>query len=163
MRFELKNVKINKALSDETTCFSADLWADGKKVAGVVNRGHGGCHQFYWTQDGLDIENALNVLISEQPPVVYPASDWAEEFSVAYELDHLIDDLLDAHEKAKKLKAWCKKETLFRLVGDKPNAWRSVKALFTPGIEGFIRAKYGDKVEQIVNAELDKFGFVILD
>lgn len=42
MKLELKNIKINQALSEETFCYSASLYKDGKKVAVVTNHGFGG-------------------------------------------------------------------------------------------------------------------------
>ena len=42
MKLTLKNVKVNKAMSEETHCFSATIYKDGKKVGTVCNRGHGG-------------------------------------------------------------------------------------------------------------------------
>ncbi len=44
-KYEIKNVKVNDAMSEETTCFSLDLYVDGKKFAAVSNQGRGGCHR----------------------------------------------------------------------------------------------------------------------
>lgn len=44
MKITLKNVKVNEVMSEETLCFSADLFENGKLVAHVSNRGHGGCN-----------------------------------------------------------------------------------------------------------------------
>jgi len=41
--FELKKVKYMASLSQETHCYSADLYLHGRKVAEVSNHGHGGC------------------------------------------------------------------------------------------------------------------------
>ena len=46
MKIELKNIKTNNALSQETICFSANLYLDGKKLGEVVNRGCGGSHEY---------------------------------------------------------------------------------------------------------------------
>ena len=43
----LKKVKLNTAMSEETLCFSADIYEDGKLVAHVSNRGHGGCNDVH--------------------------------------------------------------------------------------------------------------------
>ena len=51
MKIELKNVKINEAFSEETTCFMADVHINGKKVAYAKNDGHGGC-TFYHAYEG---------------------------------------------------------------------------------------------------------------
>lgn len=43
MNIQLKNVKINEAFSEETLCFTADLFVNGKKAGYCKNDGHGGC------------------------------------------------------------------------------------------------------------------------
>jgi hypothetical protein len=44
MEFELKKVKYHEDMSEETPCFSAELWQDNRFMAYVGNRGHGGCN-----------------------------------------------------------------------------------------------------------------------
>jgi len=46
-KFNLKKVKIHDDISEETMCFSAQLWVDGKHVADVSNDGHGGSNRMY--------------------------------------------------------------------------------------------------------------------
>ena len=43
----LKKVKVHEDMSEETICFSADLYDDGKLVAHVKNDGRGGCNDVY--------------------------------------------------------------------------------------------------------------------
>ena len=47
MKIELKKVKFFDAMSEETPCFTAELWDDGKHVAYVKNSGHGGGNNVY--------------------------------------------------------------------------------------------------------------------
>ena len=47
MSYELKKVKIYDELSEETMCFKAEIWEDGKLVADVSNTGKGGCNDIY--------------------------------------------------------------------------------------------------------------------
>ena len=42
MTIELRHVETNARLSEETPCYSADLFWNGTKVANVANHGHGG-------------------------------------------------------------------------------------------------------------------------
>ena len=42
MKIEIKNVKINSSFSEETICFKADVYVNGKKTAYAENDGHGG-------------------------------------------------------------------------------------------------------------------------
>ena len=44
--FELKNLKFHEDMSEETGCFSADLYEDGKLLAHVKNSGRGGCNHY---------------------------------------------------------------------------------------------------------------------
>lgn len=43
MKLELKAIKHSEFASQETHCYQANLYLDGKKVATVGNDGHGGC------------------------------------------------------------------------------------------------------------------------
>lgn len=43
MKIEIRNLQVNNALSDETNCFSATVYIDGKPAFLTGNRGHGGC------------------------------------------------------------------------------------------------------------------------
>jgi len=42
-RITLKNVKHAEFASEETHCYSASLYFDGKRIGTVSNQGHGGC------------------------------------------------------------------------------------------------------------------------
>ena len=52
--FSLKNLKVHGGMSDETTCFSADLYCNNKKVAFCKNDGHGGSTDVYPYNTGLN-------------------------------------------------------------------------------------------------------------
>ena len=57
MKIELKNIKLYLSMSQETYCFEASMYVDGKKVSRVSNRGHGGDNEFdeHWrTIDPID-------------------------------------------------------------------------------------------------------------
>jgi len=45
LNLSLKNLKFHEDMSEETPCFSADLYEDGKLIAHVRNDGHGGCNR----------------------------------------------------------------------------------------------------------------------
>lgn len=46
MNIEFKSIKTLASLSEETACYTAKLYIDGKYVADVSNRGHGGCDEY---------------------------------------------------------------------------------------------------------------------
>jgi hypothetical protein len=45
LKFELRKIKYFDAMSEETPCFTAEIWEKGKLVAYVKNNGHGGGNQ----------------------------------------------------------------------------------------------------------------------
>ena len=47
MKLELKNIKHTAWASQETHCYQASLYVDGKPVAIVSNDGHGGADRDY--------------------------------------------------------------------------------------------------------------------
>lgn len=51
MNIELKSVKCAAFASQETNCYSASLWVEGKKIGTVSNEGHGGCDSFHGDWD----------------------------------------------------------------------------------------------------------------
>jgi hypothetical protein len=141
MKIELKNVKTHEAMSEETTCFSASIYLEGKRIGVVRNRGCGGPNEYTWTDNtaGRKVEA------------------WAETQETDYEfekLDQIIDDLMMKAEEKKQLRRYCKKQTLFVLAGDQDGSFRTIDHPFTPEVKSFLDRKHGEKLERIVNEEL---------
>lgn len=71
----LKKLQLNETMSEETACFSADLYDDGILVAYVSNRGHGGSNDFYPVKgktysdiakyDNIDTECEILTMVEE--------------------------------------------------------------------------------------------------
>lgn len=100
MKLQLKRIKIYDELSEETICFTAELYADGKKVATVKNDGRGGSTDVYFTE-GWRSESAQRVIqYAKENPIVYEFP-WGKYEGSQVE-DH-VDRLLDAwlEKKAK--------------------------------------------------------------
>jgi len=104
MKIELKKISFSERMSDETNCFIADLYIDGKNVGSCNNDGRGGCTNYGGNS------KADNVLIAKAekyckalPKVKYNDMEWEQS------LEGVIDDLLDAHLKAKDLQKFNKK------------------------------------------------------
>lgn len=66
--FALRAVKVNQALSEETLCFSATLYVDGKKAATVGNRGHGGPDEWTWASDAVEASTLARVPVRAYDP-----------------------------------------------------------------------------------------------
>lgn len=92
MKIELKNLKINERLSEETTCFSATVYVDGKRAFEAGNRGHGGCNEYHGDYE------AAAAYAATRPPYTSAVG------SIPYDLDMLIDDLIEAERYQRALK-----------------------------------------------------------
>ena len=147
MKCELKKVKINQRLSEETTCYSADLYIDGKKAADCSNRGCGGPDEIRWLSS--ELEEKFKAMLATMPPFE------AYGVTITPSTDTYIGELLDAHETKVQLRRWCAKAVLFRLVGDEAGQYRTLeKTKYSPAVAKHLRDKYGDKLEVIVNETL---------
>lgn len=69
MELQLKRVKIYEELSDETICFAAELYSDGKKVAVARNDGRGGSTDVIFTE-GCRSETAQRHNDSSSMPMI---------------------------------------------------------------------------------------------
>jgi len=137
----LKNVKTHADVSEETACFSASVYHEGKRIGVVSNQGRGGCNEYRWenAEAGRKVEA------------------WAETVETAYDcekLDQIIDGLMDEAEEKKQIARWCKKQTLFVLQGDDAGAFRTINHPFTPEVKAFLVKKHGDNLARIANEEL---------
>jgi len=117
MKIELKKISFNERMSEETNCFVADLYINGKNVGECKNDGRGGCTYYH------GITKADNVLIDEAEaycktlPNVKSSFD---DFEYPQNLENVIDELLEAHLKAKAMKKIAKLFAVAIVFG-KPN------------------------------------------
>lgn len=119
MKIELKKIYTNERFSEETNCFQAEIWCDGKKVGMCENDGHGGCTNYsglikHHSEDIIKMEEFCKTL----PPE--PSEYFPEGLPMNLEL--YLDLLLEKHlvEKDKlKFKKKMEKDMLTGiLVGD---------------------------------------------
>jgi len=153
MNITLRKIKIVASMSQETLCYTADICLDGKTVGSAYNQGCGGPDDYHFADKAVGA--SLRAYAASLPPV--DMSKYGTE-PLPMDLELLIGDLLNAHEAAeheKKVaaqrKRWCKTKTVFRLKGDDFGVYRTINATYSPNVKSHIVAKYGDKVEEIVN------------
>jgi hypothetical protein len=151
MNIELRKVRFNEKMSDETNCFSAEIWVDGKHLADVSNRGCGGSNDY----DVVGLSH--NQTNAEWEAFQKYCKDQPHEFEFEYE-DQIVDALFskwmekdNARRAQAQLNRWCKTKTVYRLKGDKEGSWWSIKTPFSPAVEARLVAKYGDRLETIAN------------
>lgn len=140
MELGLKSIKIAAHLSQETTAFTATLFADGQRVADVRNTGTGGSHSYYW-HVGRETREAVEAFASSQ----------TLRFNFE-KLDQLVDALLTRSQVEKQFRNWMRRSTVFSLVGDKAGSWRTLKSV-DAGAVAYIQEKYGSEVAVIITPE----------
>lgn len=101
-RITLKSIKVLKSRSQETHCYTANVFFDGKKIAEVGNGGHGACDDYYST----NVDGAKKMLeyIKTLPDHVY---DWGTvPASLDYICSEAINDWYAKRDFAKICKNW---------------------------------------------------------
>ena len=105
MNVELKKISFNERMSEETNCFVADLYINGKKVGYVKNDGRGGCTDYrgYTKEDNVLIAEA-EAHFKTLPKVK------SEEFNFEYQptLETAIDEEFEKYLKAREEKRMLK-------------------------------------------------------
>lgn len=160
-KYEVKGVK--SWTGRDGYGYECNLYRDGKKVARVLNEGNGGQTMFYWadteapkvevTHDFYGKEVTRKVSPEEAALLEHVKGMTYEFYGETY--DHsdetFVGGLVDEYEEAKQFKRWCRKSVVFRLKGDKEGAWRTMKAKYDERAVKFLKDKYGDKIEEILN------------
>ena len=154
MELTLKNVHVSKLMSEETLCFDASVYADGKRAGTVCNRGCGGPNEYHWTDEALGAaieEWAENEVILAEDP-----TDPEKMMLVTFEkLDWKIGEVFDAYEERQWLKRQCRGKVLFRLKSDDDSAWRTLKLRgsdgYTPQAKQWLETRYKDELGEIAN------------
>jgi hypothetical protein len=111
MKIELKNLKHMESLSEETNCFTATVYIDGKRAGEASNRGHGGCneyHPFELHQRLADYAKTLPEVTDQVPmrrdengATVYEA--WTHQPNADSLIDNLVTEALIVKDLRKLL------------------------------------------------------------
>lgn len=114
MKIEIKNVKYAAFASEETHCFEATVYINGKRSFIASNDGKGGCN-YYHTVNGVSrdiIEQAEN-FCKNLPLIKF------EKYELNQDLDVYIGELLNRHLTAKELKRLLKSKVIYQRASDK--------------------------------------------
>jgi len=160
MKIELKRVSFNERMSEETNCFVADLYINGKKVGECSNDGRGGCTDYRGDRPEhyqviRDAENYFKSL----PKVK------SEEYNFEYQptLESAIDDQFEEYLKVKAFKKLEKKfETAICFGVPDGNSYRFVSWKSKKPLSVIPKAIIQNEVNRIKANEC-KNGVVILN
>ena len=103
MNLELKKIKVIPRLSEETTCFYATLYVDGKAAADCSNRGVGAMTDVHFYN--IDVQGKVMEWCKQNPVVQYFGNKKHEYKGV----DIRVDELLIEYQMKKELVAKQKK------------------------------------------------------
>ena len=110
----IKNVKHSVFASQETNCFEATVYWNGKKAGYAENSGRGGCTDIHWLN--RDAEKEAITWAKTQPDIVTDLclQDSDEIFTYTFDLEGAIDELLETHLAEKELKTKLKTKLLIK-------------------------------------------------
>ncbi|WP_298938013.1 hypothetical protein [uncultured Ruegeria sp.] len=117
MKIELKNIKYAAFASEETSCYTASLYVDGKKIGEVSNDGKGGCDLF--RGDHVAYKEADTWCRQNLPKWSLPEFSDEEHET---DLEHHCGSLLETWQYTKDYKRLIKIKVLF-IFPDKPGVY----------------------------------------
>lgn len=131
-RIELKNIKHSEFASQETHCYQATLYIDGKKVGMVGNEGHGGPDFFY--PDAKSDRAIFDAAEAEVAKENCPGYDFPNSIEI------ICGDLVNEWLVTKDFKRLVARKALFTVPGE--------AGLFQMGYKG--KAKPDERLYAIV-------------
>jgi len=145
MKLELKNIQVNTGMSEETHCYSASVWMDGKRVGEVGNHGHGGCDEQRIDQATLA---KIDAWLTAHPPKGWNEDNAVHGYNIPYDLEMWCGDQINAHLVERDFSRILKTKVLFAHDGKLYEIPRKKHPL--QAIVDHIKKKYGGNT-QILN------------
>jgi len=144
MGYLVKNVKTFASREwGPTGGFTCTLYdGNNKKVATVFEAGDGG---------EMKIDYVSGEAEAEFKKSFAGKVDSSCGVDTDYDAGIEIEELVSKYEVNKTFKRKCKKQTLYKLVGDDEETYRIAKVPFSDSIEKQMKEKLGDKLAEIIN------------
>ena len=120
MKIELKQIKYSDWASEETSCFQANIYLNGKKVGFCNNDGKGGCTSYNRvTGISYEVIHEMETYCEGLPPIVYESNLYKDgKYTIKMNLEHYLDNLLDNYFKDKETAKMTKKMDKAILIGN---------------------------------------------
>jgi len=127
MKIELKKIQINLQFSEETIMFKAEIYVNGINAGYASNDGRGGSTDYrpHYSEDKSMVKlNQELIAMAEKhclalPPIKFKSGLPGKEFgTIKMNLEHFIDEIIDAQLKKKeekKLEKLCSHAILYGL------------------------------------------------
>ena len=142
MKFELKNIKYSDFASEETNCFQATLYKNGKRFSTVSNDGKGGCDNYYpfdekrtnseiWG-DVVEINKELNKEKIE--------CSWDKTKTMGNDLEIVVSELLADYLVMRDVKIALKRRVCYKK-SPKEVGFYQLAAKFKPTLNNLMKIK----------------------
>ena len=116
-KVELKKIDYNERMSQETSCFIANLYINGKLVGECTNDGWGGCTNYYGnSKENNQLLNEVNKYFKSLP---HRKSKIIDEILIQPTLEEIIDEIFFEWLKKRELKKMYKLMESAIVVGKK--------------------------------------------
>ena len=99
MQITLKNIKHSAFASQETYCYEASIYVDGKKSGTVRNEGYGGEDHIVW--NSKEIEQRVEAWVEVQPRMPLP---WDKSETIKFSLEVMFGELINKWLSEKEFK-----------------------------------------------------------
>lgn len=109
-RCGLKAVKYSAFASEETHCYQAKLYFDGKHILNVSNSGHGGGDYQHLVEGGEKEWARLDALTKALKPYKYCERKDGSTFELTYDVEHICGDLMNDWHRDRDIKRVLKKD-----------------------------------------------------
>ena len=130
MKIELKQIKYSDWASEETSCFQANIYLNGKKVGFCNNDGKGGCTSYNRVPNvDYKVIQEMEEYCKGLPPITYKSSLIDKDIVIDMCLEHYLDDLFYDYLKAKDKAKFDKKiakEMIKSIVIGNDNEYRTI-------------------------------------
>jgi len=147
--YSVKGVK--SFMGREGHGFTCSLYKDGKRLGEVTDVCDGGGMLQMNLKTRKD-ESELEAFCTTLPQLSYMHKD--EEHFYNSDPCIFVGGLVDKFEANKTHKRWCKKQTVFRIDGDKEGEYRTISNVFDARVKAHLEKKYPDNGLYIVNEHL---------
>lgn len=105
MKIELRKISYNERMSEETNCFVADLYINGKKVGYVKNDGRGGCTDYHGdSKANHELIREAEAFCKALPKVRSEELNFEYDNSLENAIDEQFEEYLKEREGKKMLK-----------------------------------------------------------
>ena len=147
MEITLKNLKVAKFMSQDTLCYQATIYVDGKKAGTVENEGHGGCSNVHLNPEFRHLNDQKFPLpcgclempeMGDKCVICKGTGIWNHSFDEY--CNHLAYELNNAKERTKLLNKYRKQG--FKFVVDFNGGFVAVNAVDEKSARTLIQRKY---------------------